>query len=121
MRERDLLVGFGRHLRALRKRAGLTQAMLGKKIGLGSQTVSNMERGLSFTDLGTLYRLSVAFGLPLSALFSWAPKPSANKDSARQEELVERVRLMLLSTDPISADEVADVVRGLIEKARRRS
>jgi len=120
MRERDLLVGFGQHIQALRKRAKLTQAEFGKQIGLGSQAVSNLERGLSFTDLGTLFRMSQVLKISLGALFSWAPKQGLPREIARQEELADRVRELLTSDQPVTAEEIADLVKGLAEKPRKR-
>lgn len=120
MRERDLLVGFGQHIQSLRKRAKLTQAEFGKQIGLGSQAVSNLERGLSFTDLGTLFRISQALKVSLSALFIWAPKQGLPRDLLRQEELADKVRELLISEHPVSVEEIAELTKGFAEKSRKR-
>jgi transcriptional regulator with XRE-family HTH domain len=51
---------FGQRLKALRKRAGLTQAALGEALDLDYQAVSRMERGGVVPNWSTVKRLAGA-------------------------------------------------------------
>ena len=49
-----------------RKRAGLTQAELAKRIGANKSYISRVERGLTIPTVATLYRLAAAMGLAVT-------------------------------------------------------
>lgn len=55
----------GLALRDRRKRTGLSQAELARKIGTTRQWVSNIERGADTADLGLVLRAAGALGLTL--------------------------------------------------------
>lgn len=57
---------IGAALRDLRKRQGLSQAELGRRVGLDQQKVSLIENGNPNTRLDSLFRLLSALGLGLS-------------------------------------------------------
>jgi transcriptional regulator with XRE-family HTH domain len=59
---------FGRHLRELRQRSGVTQAQLSVATGLTEGYISNMERGLKVPSLTTVLRLAVALGCKVTEL-----------------------------------------------------
>ena len=54
---------IGAIIRRARRNAGLTQADLGKKIGLRQATISKLEQGGGATQLGTLLDALTALGL----------------------------------------------------------
>lgn len=60
MTERELYQEFGRRLRELREKAGLTQDQIAKAIGLTRTSVTNIEAGRQSVDLATLYSLADA-------------------------------------------------------------
>jgi len=64
----DLRPAFGRRVRALRERRGLSQEQLAERAGLHWTYVSGIERGTRNPGLNTLGRLSRALDVPLSRL-----------------------------------------------------
>lgn len=59
-------------IRTLRFEAGeMSQAELGKRIGLTRQTVAAIEAGKYSPSLEAAFRIAEVFGVPLDAVFSW--------------------------------------------------
>ncbi len=58
----------GRALRTLRDAAGLTLSELARQSGVGKATLSELEAGRRNPTLETLYALTTALGVPLSAV-----------------------------------------------------
>lgn len=57
------------HVRSLRKNAGLTQAQLGIRVGVGATTINNIESGyLSSPDLKLLERIAETFFVSVEEL-----------------------------------------------------
>lgn len=56
---------IGAIIRRARRNAGLTQAELGKKIGLRQATISRLEKGEDETKLSTLLDALTALGLEI--------------------------------------------------------
>jgi transcriptional regulator with XRE-family HTH domain len=61
---------FGRRLRELRQKYGVTQQQLSIATGLTEGYISNMERGLKVPSLTTILRLAVALGCKVTELVS---------------------------------------------------
>jgi transcriptional regulator with XRE-family HTH domain len=61
---------FGRRLRELRQKYGVTQQQLSVSTGLTEGYISNMERGLKVPSLTTILRLAVALGCNVTTLVS---------------------------------------------------
>lgn len=61
---------FGKRLRELRDRSGLTQGAVAEAMGVPQTHVSAMERGLMLPNLLTVIRLAVALDCKISALTS---------------------------------------------------
>ncbi|MBV8546752.1 MAG: helix-turn-helix transcriptional regulator [Acidobacteria bacterium] len=59
---------FGRRLRELRQKYGVTQQQLSIATGLTEGYISNMERGLKVPSLTTILRLAVALGCKVTEL-----------------------------------------------------
>lgn len=57
---------IGAIVRRARRQAGLTQADLGKRVGLRQATVSKLEKGVPATQISTLLDVLTALGLELS-------------------------------------------------------
>ena len=67
----------GQRLVELRKAAGLTQAELAVKAGLGMMQVSRIERGaVSDPQMSTVQALAEALGVPVAELLA-DPEPEA--------------------------------------------
>ncbi len=61
---------FGRRLRELRQKRGVTQEQLSASTGLTEGYISNMERGLKVPSLTTILRIAVALGCKVTELVS---------------------------------------------------
>ncbi|HEY0140219.1 MAG TPA: helix-turn-helix transcriptional regulator [Thermoanaerobaculia bacterium] len=59
---------FGRRLRELRQKYGVTQEQLSIATGLTEGYISNMERGLKVPSLTTILRISVALNCKVTEL-----------------------------------------------------
>lgn len=59
---------FGRRLRELREKYGVTQKQLSIATGLTEGYISNMERGLKVPSLTTILRLALALGCKVTDL-----------------------------------------------------
>ena len=68
VRDKELLVAFGLHLRILRKSAGLSQQKLAYKADVSLSQISRLERGLLNPTLSTLSVLAKALEVPLEDL-----------------------------------------------------
>lgn len=68
------LAEIGKHLRAARKKSGLTQAQLALHGGVSRAVVNQLENG-AFQDLGAkkILRLCAALGLSLTVISAGAP------------------------------------------------
>ena len=61
-------VFLGQRLRVLRKRLRLSQRVLGKRSRLSGKFIGEVERGQKSISIDSLYKVSVALGVPLSLL-----------------------------------------------------
>lgn len=61
---------FNEKLKAARKQNGLSQAALGKLLGIQTQTISNWENGKSEPNLKTINKLCEILNIPLYSLIS---------------------------------------------------
>jgi len=61
---------FGRRLRELREKHGVTQNALATASGLTEAYISNMENGFAVPSLTTVLRLAAALGCKVTALVS---------------------------------------------------
>lgn len=61
---------FGRRLRELRQKRGMTQEALAQAAGTAAPYVSDMERGLKVPSLTTILRIALALDCKASALIS---------------------------------------------------
>lgn len=69
MSKKDNLVKFGTRLKELRVEKDFTQAKLAEKIGLSTNFIGMVERGLRNTTVDKLFLLSDALDIPLAKFF----------------------------------------------------
>lgn len=86
----------GDRIRAARKAAGLTQAEVCKRLGVGSTTVNQWERGKREPKMITVKRIAAAIGCPLSVLTGETPDGAFNPSAYQYElrELLEDVKVL---------------------------
>jgi DNA-binding XRE family transcriptional regulator len=63
-------VSFGEAVKALRIKAGMTQADLSEKVGLSRASIANVETGRQQVLLGDLYVYAAALGVGARTLFN---------------------------------------------------
>jgi transcriptional regulator with XRE-family HTH domain len=68
--QQDIRVRFGRRLRALRERAGVTQVELAEKLGIDRSYLADAERGNRNVSLVNLELIARGFEITLAKLFS---------------------------------------------------
>lgn len=81
----------GARLRALRLAHGVSLSELARRTGVGKGTLSELESGLRNPTLSTLFRLTTALELPLSAALDDVEAPVSASGSAVDAWLVERL------------------------------
>lgn len=67
----DLKTRFGRRIRVLRKRKGMTQEQLAEAADISVDFLSLVERGVNAPSFTTLERLADALGVPEKDLFEF--------------------------------------------------
>ena len=67
---------FGSRVFELRKKAGLSQAQLGKKVGLSHKAVSTIESGARGTSVDKLVELAYAFRVSTDYLLGITDDPA---------------------------------------------
>lgn len=65
----ELAIEIGKIIRAQRKAAGMTQAMLAETVGLESETVSRMENGIRLPSIEKLVEMADVFCVPVAVFF----------------------------------------------------
>jgi transcriptional regulator with XRE-family HTH domain len=66
-------VDVGGRLRELRQERGMSMRALGRASGLSTNALSMIERGRTSPSVSTLYKISEALGVPITAFFRLEP------------------------------------------------
>ena len=83
----DLKQHIGLRVRAERQRLDLTQEQLAERVGKAVETISNIERGFSYTGLETLEKLSAVLDAPIVSFFEGADRTrSLSRERAKLED-----------------------------------
>ena len=78
--EDPFLAGFGKHLRSLRTKEGLSQEELADRAHIHVTYLSGVERGLRNPSIRNVRRLALAIGVPTKELFSFDESPPEGAD-----------------------------------------
>jgi transcriptional regulator with XRE-family HTH domain len=68
-------MSFGEHLRALRRKAGLSRAQLARRAAVPASTLRNWEGGRGMPGLPALVRLTGALGVPVERFVEGVEDP----------------------------------------------
>jgi transcriptional regulator with XRE-family HTH domain len=68
----NLKINFGKTVRTLRKRKGMTQEQLAEAADISVDFLSLVERGVNAPSFATLERLADALGVPVKELFEFS-------------------------------------------------
>ncbi len=72
---REDLAKLGQHIRATRRRLGISRAALASSIGMDPTNYAKIERGKKNVTFDTLVRIADGLGVKLSVRLSSAPAP----------------------------------------------
>lgn len=67
-----MIENFGSNVARLRKQRGMTQIELAQEIGVNKQTISNIEKGVSYPNFNNLEKISQALNCTCVELFGTA-------------------------------------------------
>ena len=67
----DIKNKFGKRLRKLRRNSDITQEELAEKIGVSSNFISQLERGINAPSFEVLAKLAEVFEVPVRDLFDF--------------------------------------------------
>lgn len=98
----------GRRLRALRKRAGLTQAQLAERAGITPDYLGRIERGQGAVTLETLDRIASALGVPLRQLLDIGEIATASR-----EEILKSIQATLRKKDTQELRKICAVLEAM--------
>ncbi len=90
-------VHVGARIRALRKKRGLSQSALGKRIGVTFQQIQKYERGANRVSASALYEIAGLLGVPVAEMFAGLLSPGGESESA------DAAARMVLATVPDGA------------------
>jgi transcriptional regulator with XRE-family HTH domain len=84
----DRLDGIGDRLREQRKRAGISQRELARRLGLSASMISQIESGMSKPSVGTLYAIVTELDVSLDRVIRGEDFPGNGDPRAGREESV---------------------------------
>lgn len=87
---------IGRHLRAARKRKGLTQAEVSEILNIAENTYSNMERGKQKTSLTRIIQLCTIYEIAPGSILDDCSDALISLPESQEEENIEKQELHLL-------------------------
>ena len=98
---------FGLRIQSYRRRSHLTQEELAERIGRSTDTVSNIERGVTSTRIETAFHIAEVLGVPFIEIFDIRHAAATNRE---RQQLVEQL-LELIDTQD------ADVLAAILAQA----
>lgn len=115
---------FGKRIKELRTKKGLTQSEFAERLGIHLQTVSKWERGISEPDISALGGISVVLGVSLERLTETGDGDSVYSDGfdaaalgkkiARLRRRRDESQSALASAAGVSTDTVSKWERGVV-------
>jgi len=103
---------FSHRLKLLRKIRKLSQQQLAERIDRSVETISHLERGLSFPNGETIDRLCEALSVPPRHFFS------VTKEDGAKQQLIDKIDVELLLLDMNALEISFDQVRAMTKKVK---
>lgn len=104
-------MSLGTRLTELRRRAGFTQAELGKILNISAQAISKWENDFSEPDISTLKKLAEIYGVNINEIIDPSSVPS---DGGGVVDGVPSFDLYLVATDPAKKIKTISYLRNLL-------
>lgn len=108
-------VKLGQVVREFRKQRGLTQAQLGRAVGVTLSQISNIETGHTPPSLDTLVRIARTLRVPLSEVFAFD-----GTNGARGSEQRAKIMALVSAMTPNELGLAHDLI-AVAARRRRRS
>jgi transcriptional regulator with XRE-family HTH domain len=109
---------FGRKVQSYRRQRNLTQEELAERIQRSTDTISNVERGVSSTRIETAFRIAEVLGVPVVEFFDVETEVAADRE---RRQLIRKL-LDLVATE--QSDVLETVIRqaeALVQLVRERA
>ena len=111
---KELFIEIGARIKSAREKAGFTQEKLGEAIGMSTQFVSDMERGVSGPSIHTL--ICICRTLHVSSDFllmgiseeSWSNSPFRGLSLMSPQEQQSLIRSVRRFNEAVSYNEISD-------------
>lgn len=103
---------LGRNVASYRKLAGLTQEQLAESVGVTSETISRLERGIAIPSLARIDDIARALGVELADLVRF------RRRGADTAEVLDRVQAVLERRSRAEIELVLDLL-GRVYRQRR--
>lgn len=98
---------LGKRIKELRLKHEFTQEQLGEKIGLQSQTVSQLERGETFLSCDVLEKLCLVFDVTPKYIFDF------NYEKTTQKDLITQI-VEMLKENPQRINDAHKIISALV-------
>ncbi|MBD8825826.1 MULTISPECIES: helix-turn-helix domain-containing protein [Pseudomonas] len=108
---RDLAESIGKAIANQRTQTGLTQDEVAEKLGIGSEAVSRIERGLVVPNVARLFDFADVFGCEAAELLM--------KTSSRSSDQTRYISQMLQELAPSDRQLILALVESLAERLKR--
>ena len=99
----ELTRQIGIRIQALRKKQGLSQEGLAEAIDRSTDTVSNIERGFSSTQIITMFQIASVFDVTMAELFDVGPPRPLDKV---RRKLIDQLLELLAAEDSNTIEAV---------------
>lgn len=107
----ELKKKLGKQIRYLRKKRGITQALLAEKTGLSDNFIGLLERGLTSPSLETLDKISKALKVSMKELFDFEPSKEPNR-----EKILNEIEMILKNNSDENVNWLHRIIKLLSEK-----
>jgi transcriptional regulator with XRE-family HTH domain len=103
---------LGQNVAIYRRRAGLTQVKLAKKVGVAPETINRLERGKSIPSIATIEKVAGAIGVELSELFRF------RKRQTRKTKALDLLLAKVASRTTGEIDLLTELAKTLFPRSR---
>ena len=114
----DLKSYIGLKVKLAREARHLTQEQLAERVGKAVETISNIERGHTYTGLQPLEALGIALRVPLNEFFEGVE--SARHAPRRRVELDARLKDLVGELSLGDAEMAADLLKVLVSRSHKK-
>ena len=102
----NILKLFGKRIKELRKKNGLTQEQLSEKMGLFQKQIGNIETGTCFTTINNIEKLSNIFDVEIKDLFDFGHLES-------REQLIQKINELLSEASDTEVQNFYKIINAL--------